>query len=475
MDYAQFTARFLEHRRWAAVHAFAQVLEGGRSYPLLAASTPGARTLLITSGFHGDETAGPVTLLEHFAEIVAYARERGVGLQVYPCLNPSGFEDGTRYNRSQESPNNDFLRYEIEPGVWVGELTDGQDFLRHCVFTRGPKETRALVAELERQPAPAAALDIHQDPYLGGAQSYAYTFGESRPLHSMLAATAGLVPLAAATQVDDRRRRAHRQGRAHRAPRRQRDRLLPPSRRPPHGRARDHDRDAERGRQRRESGMDQRVHRPRRRRLNPAMPATPLAVSTATARRRQKRCFWAEGDPLLAAYHDEEWGVPVHDDRRWYEKIVLDGAQAGLSWLTILRKREAYRAAFCAFDPELVAHFGERDVARLMKDPGIVRNRLKIRSAIGNARAFLALQAEHGSFDAFIWSFAGGRPLQGRARGRADLPARTPLSDELSKALKKRGFTFVGSTIVYAFMQAAGLVNDHVVGCFRRGAIARLR
>jgi predicted deacylase len=203
MDYADFAARFLEHHQWAQVHAFAQVLEGGRSYPLLTASTPGRRTLLITAGFHGDETAGPLTLLHRLAEIVDYARARDVGLQVYPCLNPSGFEDGTRYNRSQEAPNNDFLRYEVQPGVWVGELTVGQGFLRHQVFTGGPKETRALVAALEQQATPAAALDLHQDPYLGGALSYAYTFGESRPFLPLLEATHALVPLAAASQVDD--------------------------------------------------------------------------------------------------------------------------------------------------------------------------------------------------------------------------------------------------------------------------------
>jgi DNA-3-methyladenine glycosylase I len=190
---------------------------------------------------------------------------------------------------------------------------------------------------------------------------------------------------------------------------------------------------------------------------------------------RRRRCFWAEADPLLATYHDEEWGVPLHDDRRWYEKLLLDGAQAGLSWLTILRKREGYRAAFAGFDPARVARFGARDVARLMADPGIVRNRLKIQSAIGNARAFLALQEKEGSFDRWIWTWVDGRPLQGRSRGRADLPARTPLSDALSKELRARGFTFVGSTIVYAFMQAAGLVNDHTVGCFRRPVVARLR
>lgn len=188
-----------------------------------------------------------------------------------------------------------------------------------------------------------------------------------------------------------------------------------------------------------------------------------------------KRCDWAEAHPLLAAYHDEEWGVPVHDDRRWFEKIVLDGAQAGLSWLTILKKRPAYREAFAGFDPARVARFGERDVARLLANPGIVRNRLKIRSAIGNARAFLAVQEEFGSFDAYVWPRVGGRPVQARPRRPADWPARTELSDELSRDLRRRGFTFVGSTIVYAFMQAAGLVNDHLLGCFRRADVARMR
>ena len=206
----------------------------------------------------------------------------------------------------------------------------------------------------------------------------------------------------------------------------------------------------------------------------PAPPAEPAPARPAR-RRQQKRCFWAEGDPLLAAYHDEEWGVPVHDDRRWYEKIVLDGAQAGLSWLTILRKREAYREAFCRFDPARVARFDERDVERLMKNAGIVRNLMKIRSAIGNAHAFLSLQKEHGSFDSYIWDLAGGRPLQPRRRGRADVPARTDLSDAISKELKRRGFSFVGTTIVYAFLQAAGVVNDHMLGCFRRTQIARLK
>jgi DNA-3-methyladenine glycosylase I len=190
--------------------------------------------------------------------------------------------------------------------------------------------------------------------------------------------------------------------------------------------------------------------------------------------RALKRCFWAGEDPLMVAYHDEEWGVPIHDDRRWYEKLTLDGAQAGLSWMTILRKREGYREAFRGFDAAAVARFGERDVERLMKQPGIVRNRLKIKSAIGNARAMLALAAEHGSFDRWIWDFIGGKTIVGRRRGRGDVPARTPLSDALSAELRRRGFTFVGSTIVYAFMQAAGLVNDHTLTCFRRTQVAAL-
>ena len=190
--------------------------------------------------------------------------------------------------------------------------------------------------------------------------------------------------------------------------------------------------------------------------------------------RTPRRCFWADGDPLLAAYHDQEWGVPIHDDLRWYEKLTLDGAQAGLSWLTILRKREGYRDAFRGFDPAAVARFGERDVARLMRHSGIVRNQLKIRSAITNARAFLALAAEHGSFDDWIWAFVGGKPIATRRRGRADMPARTPLSDALSAELRARGFSFVGTTIVYAFMQAGGLVNDHTLTCFRRPQIAAL-
>lgn len=180
-----------------------------------------------------------------------------------------------------------------------------------------------------------------------------------------------------------------------------------------------------------------------------------------------KRCAWSESHALLTQYHDEEWGVPVHDDIKWYEKIVLDGAQAGLSWLTILKKREAYREALCGFDPEQVARFSARDEARLMRNPGIVRNRLKVQSAVTNARAFLEVQREHGSFDAYIWSLVGGETLHNRRRAMKDVPARTELSDAVSKDLKRRGFKFVGSTIVYAFMQAAGLVNDHVIDCHR--------
>jgi DNA-3-methyladenine glycosylase I len=179
------------------------------------------------------------------------------------------------------------------------------------------------------------------------------------------------------------------------------------------------------------------------------------------------RCPWAGDDPLMVRYHDEEWGRPEHDDRVLFEFLTLEGAQAGLSWSTILRKRENYRAAFAGFDPAKVARFGAGDVRRLLGDAGIVRNRLKIDSTIANAGAFLDLQKEHGSFDRFIWSFVGGRPLRKARRSMRDLPASTPESDAISKALKKRGFRFVGSTICYAFMQACGLVDDHLSGCFR--------
>jgi len=182
----------------------------------------------------------------------------------------------------------------------------------------------------------------------------------------------------------------------------------------------------------------------------------------------KKRCGWAESlDADYKKYHDEEWGVPVHDDRVWYEYIVLDGAQAGLSWNTILKKRENYRKAFAGFDPVKVAKFDKRKVERLLKDPGIVRNRLKVESAVKNARAFLKVQKEFGSFDAYIWRFVGGKPKQNRWRTLKQIPAETAESKVMSKDLKSRGFSFVGPTICYAFMQAAGMVNDHLITCFR--------
>lgn len=180
------------------------------------------------------------------------------------------------------------------------------------------------------------------------------------------------------------------------------------------------------------------------------------------------RCAWVpEGDPLYTSYHDEEWGVPVHDDRRLFEMLVLEGAQAGLSWSTVLKKREAYRAAFDSFDPELVAAYDEARAAELMSNPGIIRNRLKINSAAKNARAFLAVRAEFGSFGKCIWQFTGGKPIVNSWTSLADIPARTPEAEAMSKFLLKRGFTFVGPTICYAFMQAVGMVNDHTVDCFR--------
>jgi DNA-3-methyladenine glycosylase I len=179
------------------------------------------------------------------------------------------------------------------------------------------------------------------------------------------------------------------------------------------------------------------------------------------------RCVWAGSDPLYRSYHDEEWGVPVHDDRLLFEFLILEGAQAGLSWITILRKRAAYRAAFAGFDPGLVAGFDEAKMAELLLNTGIVRNRLKIASTVSNARAFLAVQQEFGSFDAYLWRFVEGRPLQNAWRQIGEVPASTTVSDTLSKDLKRRGFRFVGSTICYAFMQAVGMVNDHTVDCFR--------
>jgi DNA-3-methyladenine glycosylase I len=185
------------------------------------------------------------------------------------------------------------------------------------------------------------------------------------------------------------------------------------------------------------------------------------------------RCDWVpENDPLYVAYHDDEWGVPSHDDRHLFELLTLEGAQAGLAWVTILRKREGYRKAFAGFEPAAVARFGERDVERLLGDAGIVRNRRKIDSAIANARATLAVQEELGSLDAYLWSFVGGKPIQNRPRTLREIPAETAESQAMSKDLKRRGFRFVGPTICYALTQAAGLTNDHMVSCFRYRELA---
>ena len=191
----------------------------------------------------------------------------------------------------------------------------------------------------------------------------------------------------------------------------------------------------------------------------------PGTRSTARAR---TRCGWVNEDPLYVAYHDEEWGVPVRDDRLLFEMLVLDGAQAGLSWYTILKKREAYRRAFDGFDPERIARYGEKKIASLLQDAGIVRNRLKVRSAIGNARAWLDLRESGVGFSDFLWEFTGGVTIVNAWRRLEDVPAATPASEAMSKALKRRGFRFVGPTICYAFMQAAGMVNDHLTSCFRR-------
>jgi DNA-3-methyladenine glycosylase I len=181
-----------------------------------------------------------------------------------------------------------------------------------------------------------------------------------------------------------------------------------------------------------------------------------------------ERCAWVpDGDELYAAYHDDEWGVPLRDDRALYELLTLEGAQAGLSWSTILRKREGYRRAFAGFDPAKVARFGPARVEKLLQDPGIVRNRLKVESTVENARRVLEVQEEPGGFSGLLWGFVDGEPLVGGWKSLADLPAETPLSKAMSKELKRRGFRFVGPTVCYAFMQAAGLVNDHTVGCFR--------
>ncbi len=184
-----------------------------------------------------------------------------------------------------------------------------------------------------------------------------------------------------------------------------------------------------------------------------------------------RRCGWSDSislrDPLMIEYHDSEWGVPLHDDRKLFEFLVLEGMQAGLSWATILKKRENFRKAFDGFDPAIVARYGERERARLLADAGIIRNRMKIDAAINNARCFLEVQKEFGSFDNYIWQFIGGKPIRNRFKTLREMPATSPESDRISKDLKQRGFKFVGSTIVYAHMQATGMVNDHVVTCFR--------
>ena len=204
--------------------------------------------------------------------------------------------------------------------------------------------------------------------------------------------------------------------------------------------------------------------------------ATELAVCTATLPfmpdPADKRCTWCLGNELYVRYHDEEWGVPSHDDRHLFEMLILEGAQAGLSWLTILKKRDNYRRAYHDFDVTRIARYGDKDVARLVADEGIVRNRLKIAASILNAKATLAVQKEFGSLDAFLWQFVNGKPIKNRRRVMNEIPARSIESDAMSKALLQRGFKFVGSTICYAFMQAVGMVNDHIVNCpsYRRSA-----
>ena len=185
-----------------------------------------------------------------------------------------------------------------------------------------------------------------------------------------------------------------------------------------------------------------------------------------------KRCAWAGTDPLYADYHDTEWGVPVHDDQRLFEFVILEGAQAGLSWITILRKRDNYRAAFDQFNSEKIARYSAKKIERLLQDPGIVRNRLKVAAAVTNAQAFLKVQKEFGSFDRYQWQFVGGAPIQNGWKTHKQIPTSTPESDAMSKDLKKRGFKFAGSTICYAHMQACGMVNDHTVDCFRHRELA---
>jgi DNA-3-methyladenine glycosylase I len=187
-----------------------------------------------------------------------------------------------------------------------------------------------------------------------------------------------------------------------------------------------------------------------------------------------RRCAWAGSDPLYIAYHDREWGVPVHDDRRLFEMLILEGMQAGLSWITVLRKREEFRRAFDGFEPGRVAGYGETEIQKLLENPGIIRNRLKIEAAVQNARSFQEVRKELGSFDRFIWSLAGGKRRQNHFHDSKQIPSTTPVSEAMSKELKKRGFRFVGATVCYAFMQAVGMVNDHLADCFRHAQIQKM-
>jgi DNA-3-methyladenine glycosylase I len=189
---------------------------------------------------------------------------------------------------------------------------------------------------------------------------------------------------------------------------------------------------------------------------------------------KKKRCAWCEGDPLYIDYHDKEWGVPLHGDTALFEFLTLEAFQAGLSWLIVLRKREAFRGAFAGFDPRRVARFNARSIQRLLRDASIIRNRAKLEAAVGNARAFLAVQEEHGSFDRYIWGFTDGRPIVNHRRSLKKIPAHTPLAVTISKDLKARGFAFVGPTVIYAHMQATGMVNDHLVSCFRHAECQEL-
>ena len=201
------------------------------------------------------------------------------------------------------------------------------------------------------------------------------------------------------------------------------------------------------------------------------MPQTTEATNLMAL----SRCGWATADPLYIAYHDREWGTPLHDDRGLFELLILEGAQAGLSWITILRKRESYRAAFDDFAPSKVAGYGKRKLAELLDNPGIIRNRLKTEAAVVNAKAFIEVQRHFGSFDTYIWQFVNHMPVQNSRRGRGDIPSSSKESDATSKDLRKRGFKFVGTTICYAFMQATGMVNDHIVDCFRYVELASLQ